>query len=137
MKKEMGFVATHSDERALVLVRSPGTHNARVLRGARTLSDLGYAPTIVAVVSDEERARRTTEQGIPIVRLAPTSPFAWIRSRLPGASTVVADDAGLGGKPPPVDVDARRYPVVAVRLHRWLRTLDFYRRAIRLVLSER
>src|SRR5688500_15158225 len=128
MKEELGFVATHSDERALVLVRSPGTHNARVLRGARTLSDLGYAPTIVAVVSDEERALRTTEQGIPIVRLAPTSPFAWVRSRLPRRRTVAEDDAALGGDPPPADTDARRqYPVVAVRLHRWLRTLDFYR----------
>src|SRR5262249_53464725 len=78
-----GVVLTSKEaEPALILVRNPATHDSRVLREAKTLSRLGYRPLIVAVVSTEEQAPHSIVDGVPILRLSPTSPFSWIRSRL-------------------------------------------------------
>ncbi len=118
--------------RALLLVRNPFVHDARVLRSAGVLRDLGYGVAVLAVTSTEVRARAATVEGVPVRRLDPSSPFAWLRGRLrppgtPGGSAA----AGAG---PAAD---RRVPKPVVRAHRYLRTLDFYRRAIGVVLRER
>jgi glycosyltransferase involved in cell wall biosynthesis len=136
---EMGSASGNDGGTALVIVRNPCTHDSRVLREARLLRRMGYSPLILGVVSDVETATTASVDGMPIRRLEPTSPLAWLRSKLrrgsgsaPGAS---AEPAGVAAD---LAVTARPQPASPlVRLHRWLRTLDFYRRAIRVVLKER
>jgi glycosyltransferase involved in cell wall biosynthesis len=117
---------------AIIVVRNPATHDARVLREAGTLAGLGHRPLILAVVSTQVPEQRSVVEGFPVQRLAPSSPLAWLRTRLrrPSAST-----AGSGAEPAPT-AEAHR-PRGLTRLHRWLRTLDYYRRAIRTVRAER
>jgi glycosyltransferase involved in cell wall biosynthesis len=126
---------------ALIFVRNPCTHDARVLREARTLVQLGFAPTIVAVVSEGVRERRSMAQGIPIVRLEPGSPASWLRAalrRLRGGARA-GSDGGVVVTSAPGTVTGRRGRLgsAAVRLHRWLRTLDYYRRGVGMVRSMR
>lgn len=128
--------SSHDGGAALVIVRNPCTHDSRVLREARLLRRLGYRPLILGVVSTQEGKRDSSVDGIAIRRLAPTSPLAWLRSRLGGSRG--SEEAEAGGR----DEGARRpgasYASASlVRLHRWLRTLDFYRRAIRVVREVR
>jgi glycosyltransferase involved in cell wall biosynthesis len=125
---------------ALIIVRNPGTHDSRVLREANTLLSLGYAPEVLAVVSEDEPHKEATIEGIRITRLSPGSPFSWLRSRMRqsrdnessrpsgGESLQPIATASGGGGPG---------QSVLVRIHRWLRTLDYYRRAIAVVRSER
>jgi glycosyltransferase involved in cell wall biosynthesis len=120
---------------ALIIVRNPCTHDSRVLREAATLSRLGYRPSIVAVTSDAVTARHDSADGTPVLRLAPTSPLAWISSRLRTRRDVSAEKAP-GRTAARIESPARNRPArglraFVVRVHRWLRTLDFYRRAIR------
>ena len=119
-------------------MRNPAIHDSRVLREAKTLSELGYRPLIVAVVSTEEQTRQSIVAGVPILRVSPSSPFAWIRSRLnrfrrrrapaeAAAANVSGVADGSGGGP----------RVLVIRMHRWIRTIDFYRRAFKLVRAVR
>jgi glycosyltransferase involved in cell wall biosynthesis len=55
--------------RALVLVRNDVSHDARVLREARLLRDLGYDVLVAGVVSQKERTTELDFDGIPLVRL--------------------------------------------------------------------
>jgi glycosyltransferase involved in cell wall biosynthesis len=120
--------------KAVVIVRNAGTHDSRVLREAKTLVSLGYAPEVLAVVSE------ATIEGIRVRRLSPGSPFSWLRSRLRRSR----EDGGAqpsGGEPPEPTAAAPggggSRQSVLVRIHRWLRTLDYYRRAIAVVRAER
>ena len=125
--------------RALILVRNAATHDSRVLREAATLQSLGLRPDVVAVVSEDEPRTETIVEGTRITRLDPRSPFSWVGSRLRRRSASPAAEA-FGG--PAARADAatpaggplRR---LVVRVHRWLRTLDYYRQAIALVRRER
>jgi len=124
----------------LILVRNDFTHDSRVLREAKTLARMGYRPEVVAVVSEVERSERSSEQGIPIRRLDPTSPFAWLRARLrraPRATSGGAAESSAGDGGATIPDRAGRQWVPLVRLHRWIRTLDFYRRGIAIVRAER
>ena len=112
---------------ALIIVRSPCTHNSRELREAHTLASLGYRPQILGVVSEQVRDRHAAIQGIPVTRLAPTSPLSWVRSGLRRSGRPAAAAAASGG---PGGSGGIR---VAIRVHRWMRTLDYYRRAIAVV----
>jgi glycosyltransferase involved in cell wall biosynthesis len=132
--------ANYGTGRALVIVRNTGTHDSRVLREAKTLESLGYEPEVVAVVSDEEPETEATVEGRRITRLSPGSPFSWISSRLRGrqkrgAAQPKPEQVAQAGAIPSAGAGSRRSPVV--RIHRWLRTLDYYRRAIALVRRER
>ena len=123
-----------ADDRAtaVILCRAPCVHDSRILREADTLTRIGYDPLIVGVVSEEVRGRRGTEGGFPILRLAPGSPFSWLRRRLRrggGAGSVPVRSGSAHGQ--------GRGVALAIRAHRWLRTLDFYRRAIAMVASQR
>jgi glycosyltransferase involved in cell wall biosynthesis len=125
---------------ALIFVRNTGIHDSRVLREAKTLESLGYEPGVVAVVSDEEPDVRATVEGRRITRLSPSSPFSWFSSRLrrrpkEGAAQARPDQAARTGTIASVGPGPSRSPVV--RIHRWLRTLDYYRRAIAVVRRER
>jgi glycosyltransferase involved in cell wall biosynthesis len=116
---------------AAVVVRNTASHDARVLRCARTLRSLGYDTVVLAVTSEEERAPRGMAQGIPIVRIAPRVP-------LPRAARLLRRQAGRGGGggdgAGPLEGDggataARRLGPLA-RAYRLLRTLSYYRRGI-------
>ena len=113
---------------ALIIARNPCVHNSRILREAHTLSALGYRPQILGVVSERVRDRHAISQGVPITRLSPTSPFSWARSLLRGLrqrEAATADGPSGRGKGTAISV--------AIRLHRWIRTLDFYRRGVGVV----
>jgi glycosyltransferase involved in cell wall biosynthesis len=117
---------------AAVVVRNTASHDARVLRCARTLRALGYEAVVVAVTSDEETAPRAVAQGVPIVRLTPRAPLAGLARGLrrrgrrgAGRAARGATDGGareLGGG------GARPGPLA--RAYRLLRTLSWYRRGI-------
>jgi glycosyltransferase involved in cell wall biosynthesis len=123
---------------ALIIRRGPCVYDSRILREADTLRNIGYEPLILGVVSEDVRETRDEQAGTPIVRLEPTSPFAWARS-LQGKLTRPP------GQPGDERTDAEPEPArsgnplmrVAIRIHRWMRTLDFYRRAIKVVREER
>jgi glycosyltransferase involved in cell wall biosynthesis len=115
-------------------------YDSRILREADTLRKLGYEPLILGVVSDDVRETQDEQAGTPVIRLEPSSPFAWVRSLQSRLTRRPADaSAGAGG---PASEPARggsTNPLMraAIRLHRWMRTLDFYRRAISVVREVR
>ena len=122
---------------ALIVRRGPCVYDSRILREADTLRKCGYRPLILGVVSEDVTETRDEQAGTRVVRLEPTSPFAWARSiqrtlsrRQPTAS------AGTGTAAAPAE-PANPLMRAAVRVHRWMRTLDFYRRAIRVMREVR
>lgn len=119
---------------AVLVVRNTGSHDARVLRCARVLRALGYAPTVLAVTSEEETAERAVAQGVPIVRLSPRAPMAGVVKALRGSRT-----AG-GGERAPASLSRRgqrERPRLPARAYRLLRTLSYYRRGIAAVRALR
>src|SRR5690349_17200448 len=68
------------DRRALIIRRGPCVYDSRILREADTLRKCGFRPLILGVVSDDVRETRDEQAGTPVIRLEPTSPFAWVRS---------------------------------------------------------
>ncbi|MGI8876192.1 MAG: glycosyltransferase [Egibacteraceae bacterium] len=119
--------------RALVLVRNPCTHDARVLREARLLADRGAVARVVGVVSTAEPQRSGVVDGVAVERLAPTSPLA--RLRASGKSMPVGRGAAPASAGTPGEPSAK--PGAGRRLHRWLVTLDYYRLGIRMVSRSR
>src|SRR3954468_10569692 len=65
---------------ALIIRRGPCVYDSRILREADTLRKCGYRPLILGVVSEDVRETRDEQAGTPVMRLDPTSPFAWARS---------------------------------------------------------
>src|SRR5262245_2761665 len=124
--------------RALVLVRNAGTHDSRVLREAATLQSLGLRSDVIAVISEDEPRPESIVEGTRITRLDPRSPFSWISSRLGRGSPKPSGGSAAAPLPAP-DAPAAGGQLrrLAVRIHRWLRTLDYYRRAIAVVRRER
>ena len=88
---------------------------------------------VLAVMSTDVRTRAEVKHGIPVVRLDPTSPFALARDLLRRRR----GPASPGGSAAPGTRPASSLPAPVVRLHRWLRTLDYYRRAIGVVRRAR
>jgi glycosyltransferase involved in cell wall biosynthesis len=125
--------------KALILVRNAGTHDSRVLREADTLESLGYRPEVIAVVSDHHPEPEATVEGRRIRRLSPGSPFSWLRSRLRRGRAVGQATGAGDAAVAEVSVADGGGPVrsLLVRIHRWLRTLDYYRRAIAVLRAER
>jgi glycosyltransferase involved in cell wall biosynthesis len=129
--EKRGLDVTGDGETALIIRRGPCTYDSRILREADTLQRLGYRPLILGVVSEKVHERHSVVEGHQIIRLAPTSPFSWIRARLPKpGSARPSSEQGSGLGP-------GRAMGLAIRVHRWIRTLDFYRRAIRVVREQR
>jgi glycosyltransferase involved in cell wall biosynthesis len=120
-------------------VRNTFTHDARVLRAAHVLRDRGFDPLVVAVMSTEIRRRHDLCDAVPVLRLDPTSPFGLLRSRLAPEANATSAPANTNAAPaaPGRGFDATALGRLAVRLHRWMRTLDFYRRALGVVRRER
>jgi glycosyltransferase involved in cell wall biosynthesis len=135
--EKQAFERVGDGRRALIIRRGPCLYDSRILREADTLRKIGYEPLILGVISEDVRATRDEQAGTPIIRLEPTSPFAWLRSlqrrlmRRPRPTGVEERD------PQPGTESANPLMRLVIRVHRWLRTLDFYRRAIAVVLEER
>lgn len=123
--------------RAVILVRNPCTHDARVLREAETLRSLGFDVVVLAVVSRGERRRKTVLEGTSIVRLNPSSPFGRLRRRLR------ANRVSTGARDEPSPTVSRTAdsgpaaPRALLRLHRLLVTFDYYRLGLGAVLRHR
>lgn len=111
---------------AAVFVRNTAQHDARVLRIAGVLKDLGYRPLIVGVVSNEVRERSSSVGGVRIVRLEPRSPLARLRR---AASPGSGDHPGRAASPARAQAHDR-LPGWAQRLNRLLTTLSYYRHGI-------
>ncbi|HEU5142068.1 MAG TPA: glycosyltransferase, partial [Solirubrobacterales bacterium] len=113
--------------RAVLVVRNTASHDARVLRCAKTLRSLGYEPLVLAVTSEDETATRATIDGIAIRRLTPRVPLPRLRRG--------ALKPSLTTRPPSPSEDVPRMrPGLLARFYRLLRTLDYYRRGIAAVL---
>ena len=119
---------------ALVIVRNGVTHDARVLRAATTLRLAGLDPVVVGVVTDAAPQRRSVQEGVPIVRIAPRPPLRDLARRLmgtgerPAAGHARADEL----TPTVAQTLSRRR-----RLARLATTADYHRRAIGVVLRAR
>lgn len=114
---------------AAVIVRNTASHDARVLRCARTLRSLGYETIVIGVTSEQETAVRAVAQRVPIVRLTPRAPLAGLAGRLRGERSR-ALSAG-SNEPAPTTADGGRGRLGPLaRAYRLLRTLSYYRRGI-------
>src|SRR4051794_20244524 len=114
--------------RALVVVRNPVTHDARVHREAATLAGCGLEPVVVGVVSTQVTERRGSVAGAPLLRLAPRSPAGRLRDRLRLRRGGVTVTGGVAAAEP-----SRRAPAwrrAGLRAHRALTAADYYRQGI-------
>jgi glycosyltransferase involved in cell wall biosynthesis len=127
--EKRGEERAEAGETALIIVRSPATHNSRELREAHILRELGYRPRILGVVSEQVREREATVQGIPVTRLSPSSPFSWVRTQLGRSRWASTAGPGIASSPSR-EADTSMAMSLAIRVHRWFRTIDFYRRAV-------
>lgn len=80
--------------RALVLVRNDVSHDARVLREAHVLQDLGYDVLVAGVVSQEERQTELELERIRVVRLVGPRQLLRRRGRQGGGGTAPGSDGG-------------------------------------------
>ena len=112
----------------MVIVRGPFVHDARVLRAARTLRELGHHPVVVAARTADELPRRQEIDGLPVVRVDRHRLIARLQRRDAAAAAAPADPSASSAGP------ARQ---AALRAYRLLRTVDYYARATRVVLRER
>ena len=120
--------------RAAVVVRNGFVYDARVLRAARTLREAGYQPLVVATLTASGQAASEVVDGLPVVRVSPSAPVAWIEQRFQRRM------APQGVSPATSAADqSRRGWVASPALHafRWARTVDYYLRAARVVLGHR
>ena len=87
--------------KALVLVRNDVSHDARVLRTARVLRDMGYDVLVAGVVSQEERETELEVDGIRVIRLVGPLQLARRLLRRPSGKDAnhppVAGDSGRSG----------------------------------------
>lgn len=81
--------------KALVLVRNDVNHDARVLRTARVLRDMGYDVLVAGVVSQEERRTDVEVDEIRVIRLV--GPLQLARRLLRRPSPVEADHLPASG----------------------------------------
>ena len=115
-------------------MRNGFRYDARVLRAARTLRELGYDPLVVAAVTGADQPLTSTTDAIPVLRVRAAAPVLWAERHLRPAGPQLADAAAVERSGPP----ARRRPrSLALRAFRAVRTLDYYARASRVVLRER
>jgi glycosyltransferase involved in cell wall biosynthesis len=133
-KETRAFERIGDGRRALIIRRGPCLYDSRILREADTLRKIGYEPLILGVVSEDVRATRDEQAGMPIMRLEPTSPFAWARS-IQRKLTRRPLPTGVEERDPQPVPGGSENPLMrmVIRVHRWLRTLDFYRRAFAVV----
>ena len=112
---------------AVLLVRNGVRHDARVLRAANVMEELGFRPVVVGVATAEDPPGPGAVEGSRVIRLQPRSPFiaALPRTARPQAQGVPRPptseaSVGLSG----------RWPPALRRVHRLATTADYYRRGI-------
>jgi glycosyltransferase involved in cell wall biosynthesis len=118
---------------AVVLVRNTAVNDGRVLRAARVLKRIGHRPVVLAVTSASDTAPAVMVDGVQVLRVTPRSPFERLRRllrRTPGDGDRPASGAAETSVGP-------GWPSPLMRLHRLLRTLDYYRRAMGLMRAWR
>lgn len=81
--------------KALVLVRNDVNHDARVLRTAKVLRDMGYDVLVAGVVSQEERQTELEVDGIRVIRLV--GPLQLARRLLRRSNRTDADRSPVNG----------------------------------------
>lgn len=123
--------------RAAAVVRNGFEYDARVLRAVRTLRELGYRPLVLAVVTAPGQPPVGETDGIPVLRLRPAAPLAWVQRRLRPR-----DDPATGTTTGPARHPRRRRArggprSLGLRIFRAVRTLDYYARAARVIARER
>jgi glycosyltransferase involved in cell wall biosynthesis len=118
---------------AVVLVRNTAVNDGRVLRAARVLKRIGHRPVVLAVTSYADTAPAVNVDGVQVLRLTPRSPFELARRLRRGAPR----GEGVSQHPGAERSGAGGWPTPLIRLHRLLRTLDYYRRAIGLMRAWR
>ena len=111
---------------AVLVVRNTATHDARVLRSARTLQTIGYRAQVLAVTSDEGRGERATLKGVEVTRLTPNP----IPLALPLRRARAGRSAGENAPTTAGQRAASGSAGSLTRAYRLLRTLDYYRRGI-------
>jgi glycosyltransferase involved in cell wall biosynthesis len=124
--------------RALLVVRNAFEHDARVLRAAQTLTDLGYEATVLAARGERDLPRAESRDGVRVIRVGPSSGAlrrAYLRLRT-GAAGGAATAAGERSEPAAGAGDGARAATLG-RLVRWAATLDFYARGIAVALRVR
>jgi glycosyltransferase involved in cell wall biosynthesis len=114
---------------AVVLVRNTAVNDGRVLRAARVLKRIGHRPVVLAVTSAADTAPAVTVDGVQVLRLTPRSPFELARRLL----RRTPENGGVSSGADAERSAAPGWPSPLIRLHRLLRTLDYYRRAIGLI----
>jgi glycosyltransferase involved in cell wall biosynthesis len=126
---------------AVVLVRNAVDHDSRVLREARTLRALGFATTVLGVVSFTRTDQVTDVDGVPVRRIGPGSRAGWAVYREISRLRPAAPAAAPGGEGETGGRRGTRRVAGALRataparaparrVLRWLSTLGYYARAI-------
>ena len=134
----MTVPAEVAGRRALLVVRNTFEHDARVLRAARTLTELGCEATVLAVRGERGASRAESRDGLRVIRVGPSSGRlrrAYLRLRA-GTGGGAATAAGERAEPPAGALAGVRKTTLG-RLVRWAATLDFYARGIAVVLRLR
>ena len=121
-----------SPERAVVVVRNGFLYDARVLRATRTLAEYGLQPLVVAARTQAQQPTSETKNGLPIVRVPPSRPIAWVQRSFEGQGADMATGPGVS-RPTSRGVLGR----LGLRVFRWMRTADYNYRAARIVVRER
>jgi glycosyltransferase involved in cell wall biosynthesis/ubiquinone/menaquinone biosynthesis C-methylase UbiE len=120
--------------RALILVRNTVSHDARILREAATLRDLGYDVLIAGVVSTTERETELEIAGTRVVRLDP--PGA-LKRLVPGRRGRSAAPSGAAAPAPRTEPSAAARPSVRTTVRRLAITGAYYALGAALVRRER
>jgi len=125
-----------SSSLSLVLVRNTVSHDARVLREAATLRDLGFTVLVLGVVSTSERQTHLEIAGARVVRLDPAAALrrviAWTRAT-DGRSAGKTAHARITATQGVVDVGPREAGRLTAGLRRVSLTVAYYLEGIALV----
>ncbi len=116
----------------IVLVRNPVTNDARILREASLLDELGHSVRIVGAAPSPEAEGEDVIAGIPVRRIHARLPFDRLRRLMgsPGEAPANAQSVTAASQSP--SGPKRPWPgkAAALRVYRTLVTADWYRRAV-------
>ena len=116
---------------ALLVVRNTFEHDARVLRAARTLADLGHEVTVLAVRGTGGARAVEDRDGIRVIRVGPASSSA--RRAYRSLTGAPSSRPARGAAPASVSASGSPRRSLLRRPVRWVTAADFYLRGIRVV----
>jgi glycosyltransferase involved in cell wall biosynthesis len=137
MSTDASRAGARARARAVIVVRNGVTHDARVLREARTMRDRGLDPIVVGVTTARDAQRRSIEDGTDVIRLSLAG--RWPGPRRPRAKPTAAASPTPAPAAPTPPGPARPSLTGPSRsaVRRSLRSLEFLRQACTLVLRLR